>query len=172
LGIRRGSLATDTTIHNKRRNKETEKNMLKEFKAFVMKGNVLDLAVAVIIGAAFGAIVTSMVNDIVMPPIGLVLGHIDFKELFVSLNGQSYATLAAAKAAAAPVLAYGQFLNTVVNFLIVAFVIFLVVRVANKLQRQPAPEAPATPTTKDCKYCCQAIPIPATRCPHCTSQLA
>jgi large conductance mechanosensitive channel len=102
----------------------------------------------------------------------LVLGHIDFKELFVSLNGQSYATLAAAKAAAAPVLAYGQFLNTVVNFLIVAFVIFLVVRVANKLQRQPAPEAPATPTTKDCKYCCQAIPIPATRCPHCTSQLA
>jgi large conductance mechanosensitive channel len=128
--------------------------------------------VAVIIGAAFGAIVTSMVNDIVMPPIGLVLGHIDFKELFVSLNGQSYATLAAAKAAAAPVLAYGQFLNTVVNFLIVAFVIFLVVRVANKLQRQPAPEAPATPTTKDCKYCCQAIPIPATRCPHCTSQLA
>jgi large conductance mechanosensitive channel len=90
----------------------------------------------------------------------------------VSLNGQSYATLAAAKAAAAPVLAYGQFLNTVVNFLIVAFVIFLVVRMANKLQRQPAPEAPATPTTKDCKYCCQAIPIPATRCPHCTSQLA
>ena len=143
--------------------------MLKEFKAFVMKGNVLDLAVAVIIGAAFGAIVTSMVNDIIMPPIGLILGHVDFKELFLSLNGQSYATMAAAKAAAAPVMAYGQFLNTVINFLIVAFVIFMVVRTANKLQRAPAP---AVPTTKDCKFCCQAIPIPATRCPHCTSQLA
>ena len=143
--------------------------MLKEFKAFVMKGNVLDLAVAVIIGAAFGAIVTSMVNDIIMPPIGMILGHMDFKELFLSLNGQSYATMAAAKAAAAPVMAYGQFLNTVINFLIVAFVIFMVVRTANKLQRAPAP---AAPTTKDCKFCCQAIPIPATRCPHCTSQLA
>jgi large conductance mechanosensitive channel len=143
--------------------------MLKEFKAFVMKGNVLDLAVAVIIGAAFGAIVTSMVNDIVMPPIGMLLGHMDFKELFLSLNGQSYATLAAAKAAAAPVMAYGQFLNTVINFLIVALVIFLVVRTANKLQRPPAPVAP---TTKDCKFCCQPIPLPATRCPHCTSQLA
>lgn len=143
--------------------------MLKEFKAFVMKGNVLDLAVAVIIGAAFGGIVTSMVNDIIMPPIGLILGHVDFKELFLSLNGQSYATMAAAKAAAAPVMAYGQFLNTVINFLIVAFVIFMVVKTANKLQRAPAP---AAPTTKDCKFCCQAIPIPATRCPHCTSQLA
>jgi large conductance mechanosensitive channel len=142
--------------------------MLKEFRAFVMKGNVLDLAVAVIIGVAFGAIVTSMVNDIIMPPIGMVLGHIDFKELFLSLNGQSYATLAAAKAAGAPVIAYGQFLNTVVNFLIVAFVIFMVVRTANKLQRPPAP---AAPTTKECPFCCQAIPIPAKRCPHCTSEL-
>jgi large conductance mechanosensitive channel len=146
--------------------------MLKEFKAFIMKGNVLDLAVAVIIGAAFGSIVTSMVNDIIMPPIGMILGHIDFKELFISLNGQSYATMAAAKTAAAPVIAYGLFLNTVINFLIVAFVIFMVVKAANKLQRQPAPAAPAAPTTKDCKFCCQAIPIPATRCPHCTSQLA
>jgi large conductance mechanosensitive channel len=146
--------------------------MLKEFKAFIMKGNVLDLAVAVIIGAAFGGIVTSMVNDIIMPPIGMILGHIDFKELFISLNGQSYATMAAAKAAAAPVMAYGQFLNTVINFLIVAFVIFLVVKTANKLQRQPPPPPPAAPTTKDCKFCCQPIPIPATRCPHCTSQLA
>ena len=142
--------------------------MLKEFKAFVMKGNVLDLAVAVIIGAAFGAIVTSMVNDIIMPPIGMILGHIDFKELFISLNGQAYPTLAAAKTAAAPVLAYGQFLNTVINFLIVAFVIFLVVRTANKLQRTPPP---ADPTTKDCPFCSTAIPIPAKRCPHCTSQL-
>jgi len=145
--------------------------MLKDFKAFVMKGNVLDLAVAVIIGAAFGAIVTSMVNDIVMPPIGLILGHVDFKDLFISLNGQSFPTLAAAKAAAAPVIAYGQFLNTVVNFLIVAFVIFLVVRAAAKLQRTP--EAPAAaPTTKDCAFCCTAIPIRASRCPNCTSQLS
>jgi large conductance mechanosensitive channel len=142
--------------------------MLKEFKAFVMKGNVLDLAVAVIIGAAFGVIVTSLVNDVVMPPIGLVLGHVDFKEMFISLNGQSYPTLAAAKAAAAPVIAYGLFLNTIVNFVIIAFVIFMVVRAANKLQRAPAP---AAPTTKDCPFCATPIPIPAKRCPHCTSQL-
>lgn len=142
--------------------------MLKEFKAFIMKGNVLDLAVAVIIGAAFGAIVTSMVNDIVMPPVGMVLGHVDFKDLFFSLNGQSYPTLAAAKTAAAPVVAYGQFLNTVINFLIIAFVIFMVVRSANKLQK-PAPAA--APTTKDCRFCSVAIPITAVRCPHCTSQL-
>ena len=142
--------------------------MLKEFKAFIMKGNVLDLAVAVIIGAAFGAIVTSMVNDIVMPPIGLILGHVDFKELFLNLSSTPYTTLAEAKKAAAPVIAYGQFLNTVINFLIVAFVIFLVVRVANKLQK-PAPVAAAT--TKDCPFCCSAIPIPAKRCPQCTSQL-
>jgi large conductance mechanosensitive channel len=141
--------------------------MLKDFKAFVMKGNVLDLAIAVIIGAAFGAIVTSLVNDVVMPPIGMVLGHIDFKDLFVPLNGQSYASLAAAKAAAAPVLAYGQFLNTVINFWIVAFVIYLVVRTSSKLHRAPA----AAATTKDCPFCCSAIPIPAKRCPQCTSQL-
>src|SRR5437763_90348 len=141
--------------------------MLKDFKAFIMKGNVLDLAVAVIIGAAFGAIITSLVNDIVMPPIGLILGHVDFKDLFVSLNGQSYPSLAAAKAAAAPVIAYGQFLNTVVNFLIVAFVIFLVVRAASRFHR---PAAPAAATTKDCVYCYTAIPIAAKRCPNCTSQ--
>jgi large conductance mechanosensitive channel len=144
--------------------------MLKDFKAFVMRGNVLDLAVAVIIGGAFGAIVTSVVNDIVMPPLGLLLGHVDFKDLFISLNGQAYPTLAAAKTAAAPVIAYGQFLNTVVNFLIVAFVIFMIVRQAAKLQRKPA-EAPAAPTTKDCAFCCTPIPIAAKRCPHCTSQL-
>ncbi len=142
--------------------------MLKDFKAFVMRGNVLDLAVAVIIGVAFGAIVTSLVNDVVMPPIGLLLGQMDFKDLFISLTGRPFATLAAAKAAGAPVIAYGQFLNTIINFLIVAFVIFLVVRSASKLQ--PAP-APAAPTTKDCPYCCSAIPIPASRCPHCTSEL-
>jgi large conductance mechanosensitive channel len=144
--------------------------MLSEFKKFVARGNVLDLAVAVIIGGAFGAIVTSLVNDVIMPPIGLVLGHVDFKELFLPLNGQSYATLAAAKTAAAPVIAYGQFLNTVINFLIVAFVIFVIVRQVAKLQRKPEP-APAAPTTKDCPYCCTAIPIPAKRCPNCTSQL-
>src|ERR1017187_8438526 len=144
--------------------------MFKDFKAFVMRGNVLDLAVAVILGASFGAIVTSVVNDIVMPPIGLILGHIDFKELFISLNGQAYPTLAAAKAAAAPVLAYGQFLNTVMNFLIVAFVIFIIVRKASKLQRKPAAAAVA-PTTKDCAFCCTPIPLAAKRCPHCTSQL-
>src|ERR1044071_5373882 len=109
--------------------------MLKEFKAFIMKGNVLDLAVAVIIGAAFGAIVTSLVNDVVMPPIGLLLGKVDFKDLFISLNGQSYPTLAAAKAAAAPVIAYGQFLNTVINFLIVAFVIFIIVKQVSRFQK-------------------------------------
>src|SRR5664279_4404833 len=138
--------------------------MLKDFKQFVTRGNVLDLAVAVIIGAAFGAIVTSMVNAIVMPPIGLVLGHVDFKDLFISLNGRSYPTLAAAKAAAAPVIAYGQFLNTVINFLIVASVIFLTVRQASKLGKKPAPPPPA-PTTKDCRFCCTSIPIAATRCP-------
>jgi large conductance mechanosensitive channel len=143
--------------------------MLKDFKAFIMKGNVLDLAVAVIIGAAFGAIVTSLVNDVVMPPIGLALGKVDFKDLFISLNGQSYPTLAAAKAAAAPVIAYGQFLNTVMNFLIVAFVIYLIVRSAARFQK-PAPAA--APTTKDCVYCYMAVPLQAKRCPHCTSQIA
>jgi large conductance mechanosensitive channel len=142
--------------------------MIQDFKAFTMRGNVLDLAVAVIIGAAFGAIVTSAVNDIIMPPIGLLMGNVDFKDLFISLSGQSFPSLAAAKAAGAPVIAYGQFLNTVINFLIVALVIFLVVRAASKLQR-PAPVAAAT--TKDCLYCFTAIPIPASRCPNCTSQL-
>ena len=144
--------------------------MLKEFKAFAMKGNVLDLAVAVIIGAAFGAIVTSMVNDVIMPPIGMILGHIDFKDLFISLNGTTYASLAEAKAKGAPVVAYGQFMNTVINFLIVALVIFLVVKGVSRLTPAEKP-APAVPTTKDCPFCCTAIPIPAKRCPNCTSQL-
>ncbi len=144
--------------------------MLKDFREFVMRGNVLDLAVAVLIGAAFGAIVTSVVNDIVMPPIGLVLGHVDFKDLFISLNGQSYPTLAAAKAAAAPVIAYGQFLNTVINFLIIASVVFILVRQVSRMQRKPV-AAPVTPTTKDCVYCRTPIPLAATRCPNCTSHL-
>lgn len=142
--------------------------MLTEFKAFVMRGNVLDLAVAVIIGGAFGAIVTSLVNDVVMPPIGLLAGRVDFKDLFIPLNGQSYPTLAAAKAAAAPVIAYGQFLNTVINFLIIAFVIFIIVKQASRFQK---PAAAAAPTTKDCPYCLTSIPLGAKRCPNCTSQL-
>lgn len=144
--------------------------MFKEFKAFIMRGNVLDLAVAVIIGAAFGKIVTSLVNDIIMPPIGLLLGQVDFSNLFINLSATPYAKLADAQAAGAPTINYGVFINTVLDFLIVAFVIFLVVRAANKLEHpKPAP-APA-PTTKECPYCLSAIPIKATRCAHCTSEL-
>ena len=141
--------------------------MFKEFKAFIMRGNVLDLAVAVIIGAAFGKIVTSLVNDIIMPPIGLLLGQVDFSNLFINLSATPYAKLADAQAAGAPTINYGVFINTVLDFLIVAFVIFLVVRAANKLEHpKPAP-APA-PTTKECPYCLSAIPIKATRWAHCT----
>ena len=140
--------------------------MLKEFKEFVMRGNVLDLAIAVIIGGAFGAIVTSLINDVLMPPIGLALGHVDFKDLFLSLNGQSYASLAAAKAAGAPVVAYGQFINTITNFLVIAFVVFMIVKQANRFKK-PAP----APATKDCPYCASTVPVKAVRCPHCTSEL-
>jgi large conductance mechanosensitive channel len=143
--------------------------MWKDFKAFAMKGNVLDLAVAVIIGGAFGGIVTSLVNDIIMPPIGLVLGHVDFKDLFVSLNGRNYPTLAAAKQAAAPVIAYGQFLNTIINFLIVASAVFLLVRGASKFHFHK--QADTVPTTKPCTFCFTDIPVKATRCPNCTSAL-
>ena len=142
--------------------------MIKEFKAFIAKGNVLDLAVAVIIGGAFGGIVTSAVNDVIMPPIGLILGKVDFKELFFALDGKAYATLADAKKAAAPVIAYGAFMNTVVNFLIVAFFVFLVVQAASKMKK-PAPAA--DPTTKECPFCASTIPIKAVRCPNCTSDL-
>jgi large conductance mechanosensitive channel len=141
--------------------------MLKEFRDFALRGNVLDLAIAVIIGAAFGKIVTSFVNDILMPPIGLLLGGVDFGNLFINLSGTAYATLAEAQAAGAPTLNYGLFLQAVIDFLIVAFVIFLIVRQINKMRR-PAPQAP---TTKECPYCFTNIPIKATRCPECTSQL-
>ena len=145
--------------------------MLKEFRDFAVKGNVIDLAVAVIMGAAFGPIVNSLVNDIIMPPIGLILGQVDFKDLFVSLSGGPYASLAVAKEAAAPVIAYGIFLNTVINFLIVAFAVFLLVKQANRF-KEPAPApAPAPPSTKDCPYCLSAVPLKATRCGHCTSEL-
>ena len=142
--------------------------MLKEFKEFVMRGNVLDPAVAVIIGGAFGKIITSFVNDILMPPIGLLLGGVDFANLFFSLNGQAYASLADAQAAGAPTINYGVFLNTVIDFLIVALVIFLVVKAANRMKK-PAPAA--APTTKECPHCFTNIPLKATRCPNCTSQL-
>ena len=144
--------------------------MLKEFKEFAMRGNVVDLAIGVIIGAAFGTIVTSFINDILMPPIGLLLGGVDFKDFFIALNHGTYKSLAEAKAAAAPVLAYGQFLNTVINFLIVAFAVFLLVKQVNRMKK-PAP-APAPPATKECPYCVSAIAVKATRCPQCTSSLA
>jgi large conductance mechanosensitive channel protein len=144
--------------------------MLKEFKEFAMRGNVMDLAVGVIIGAAFGKIVASLVDDVIMPPIGRLLGHVDFSNLFVSLNGTHYDTLAAAKAAAAPTGNYGLFLNTVINFLIVALAVFLVVQQVNRWGKKPAPAA--APTTKDCPQCAMAIPLAARRCGHCTTQLA
>src|SRR5712691_10245911 len=125
--------------------------MLKEFKEFILRGNVLDLAVAVIIGAAFGAVITSLVSDVIMPPIGLITGGMDFKDMFVALNHQSYPNLAAAKTAGAPVIAYGAFLNTVINFLIVAFAIFLLVKQVNRFKKPAA--APAAPATKDCPRC-------------------
>jgi large conductance mechanosensitive channel len=143
--------------------------MLKEFKEFVMRGNVVDLAVGIVIGAAFGKIVTSLVNDILMPPIGLVLGKVDFANMFIDLSGGQHPTVAAAKAAGAATINYGMFLNTIIDFLIVALVIFLVIRRVNRIKREPAP-APAS--TKDCTFCFTAIPIKAVRCPNCTSQLA
>jgi large conductance mechanosensitive channel len=147
--------------------------MLKEFKAFAMRGNVLDLAVGIIIGGAFGTIVKSLVDDVIMPPIGLALGNVDFADLFLMLKAGAkaappYATLAEAQAAGAVTVNYGVFVNAVITFLIVAFAVFLLVRAANRLQPQ---EAAAAPTTKDCPYCRMAIPIGATRCPQCTSEL-
>jgi large conductance mechanosensitive channel len=142
--------------------------MFKGFREFIMRGNVLDLAVAVIIGAAFGKIVTSLTNDILMPPLGLALKNVDFTNLFVDLSGGHYATLAQAKAAGDATIGYGLFLNNVIDFLIVAFAIYLLIRAANKMKRAPAP---ADPTTKECPFCHTTIPIAATRCPNCTSTL-
>ena len=144
--------------------------MLKEFKEFAMRGNVLDMAVGIIIGAAFGQIVNSFVQDVMMPPIGRLVGHVDFSNLFISLTGQHYDTLAAAKAAGAATLNYGTFLNTVINFLIVAFAVFLLVREVNRLMPKPAPAA-APPPTRNCPYCLSAIPVQATKCAHCTSSI-
>lgn len=144
--------------------------MLKEFKEFAMRGSVLDMAIGIIIGVAFGKVVTSLVNDVLMPPIGLLLGKVDFSNLFVNLTGTPYASLAEAQAAGAATINYGVFINTVIDFLIVAFVLFMLVRQVNRIMRKP--EAPlAAPTTKECPYCLSIIPLKATRCPHCTSEL-
>jgi len=142
--------------------------MWKEFKEFVMRGNVMDMAVGIIIGAAFGKIVTSVVNDMIMPPIGLILGKVDFSSLFLNLSSTHYKSLAAAKAAGGPTINYGVFLNAVIDFLIVAFVIFLLVKQVNRLKKQAAP---APPNTKDCPYCKTSIPIGAVRCPNCIADL-
>ena len=144
--------------------------MLKEFREFAVRGNVVDLAVGLIVGAAFGKIVTSLVNDVLMPPLGLVLGRVDFSNLFINLGSQHYATLAEAKQAGAATINYGLFINTVIDFAIVAFAIFLLVRQINRLNRK-APPPPPPPASKSCPYCVTAIPIAATRCPACTSQL-
>ena len=138
-------------------------NLLKEFRDFAARGNVVDLAVGVIIGAAFGKIVTSLVNDVIMPPIGFVLGHVDFSNLFVSISDKHYDSLAAAKQAGAPTINYGLFINNVIDFLIVAFVIFILVRQINRFVKRPE-----APVTKDCPACCSAIPVKAVKCPHCT----
>jgi large conductance mechanosensitive channel len=142
--------------------------MYKEFKEFIMRGNVVDLAIGVVIGAAFGKIVTSFVEDVLMPPIGLLLGGADFSNLFINLSGKAYPSIAAAKAAGAATLNYGIFLNNIINFLIIAFAIFLLIKQINRMQ-SPAPAA--APTTKDCPYCLSAVPLKATKCAHCTAEL-
>ena len=146
--------------------------MLQEFKSFAMRGNVVDMAVGIIIGGAFGTIVKSLVSDVIMPPIGLLLGGVDFSDLFITLKDGStagpYATIASAQEAGAVTIGYGLFINSVISFLIVAFAVFLLIKSINKLQKQ---EAAAEPTTKECGFCCSSIPLKASRCPHCTSEL-
>lgn len=149
--------------------------MFKEFKEFAMRGNVVDMAVGIIIGAAFGKIVDSMVADVIMPPIGLLLGSVDFTNLYIVLKEGATtlaagAPLAEAKKAGAVTLNYGQFINFIISFVIVAFAVFLLIRAMNRLKRQEE-AAPAAPTTKDCPYCASVIPLKASRCPHCTSEL-
>ncbi|MEN4041109.1 MAG: large conductance mechanosensitive channel protein MscL [Anaerolineaceae bacterium] len=146
--------------------------MWNDFKTFALRGNVLDLAVGVIIGGAFGGIVQSLVRDIIMPPVGLILNRVDFTNLFLPLDGNAYATLADAQKVAAPTLNYGLFINTVINFLILAFIIFLVVRWFNRLAAPKTAQAAPQPTTKACPYCTMDIPIQAKRCPQCTSALS
>ena len=141
--------------------------MLKEFRAFIMRGNVMDLAIAVIIGTAFGAIINSLVKDIIMPPIGLLLGKVDFAKMYLALDGKTYESLTKAQEIGAPTLNYGAFINTIINFVIVGFVIFLIVKAINKMQKP----VPAAVTTKECVFCATVIPLAAKRCPNCTSEL-
>ncbi len=143
--------------------------MFKEFKEFAVKGNVMDMAVGIIIGAAFGKIVASFVDDVVLPPLGLLLHHVDFSNLFITLGGGDFPTVAAAKAAGAPTLNYGLFLNSVLNFLIVGFAVFIMVKQINRWKKAPVPTAV---TTHECPYCLTQIPLKATKCPACTSQLS
>jgi len=145
--------------------------MLREFREFAMRGNVVDLAIGIILGGAFGRIVSSMVNDIIMPPIGLLMGKVDFSSLFINLSGQSYPSLVKAKEAGAATINYGLFLNTIIDFIIVSFVIFLMIRQINRLQR-PKAQAEVVPTTRECPQCLSTIPLRATRCAFCTSAVA
>jgi large conductance mechanosensitive channel len=148
--------------------------MVKEFKEFAMRGSVMDMAVGIIIGVAFGAIISSLVSDVLMPPIGLILGHVDFSNLYIVLTAGKvagpYASLAAAQQAGAVTVNYGMFINKIINFLIVAFALFMVIRSMNKMKRK-APAVPVEPTTKECPFCFTQIPIKAVRCPHCTTEL-
>jgi large conductance mechanosensitive channel len=148
--------------------------MLKEFKEFAMKGNVVDMAVGIIIGAAFGTIVSSAVNDVLMPPLGLLIGNVDFSNMFAVLKEGAtagpYASLDVAQKAGATVMAYGKFINQIINFIIVAFAVFMMIRSMNRLKKQPAP-VEAVPTTKECPHCCSTVPIKATKCGFCTSDL-
>ncbi len=154
--------------------REEDTAMFKEFREFAMKGSVIDMAVGIIIGAAFGTIVNSLVQDVIMPPIGLLLGNVDFTNIFAVLKegkvAGPYASVAAAKAAGAVTINFGVFVNTIISFILIAFAVFLLVRTINRLRRQEVAPAPV-PTTKECTYCLSAIPIKATRCPHCTSEL-
>jgi large conductance mechanosensitive channel len=145
--------------------------MLKEFKEFAMKGNMMDMAIGIIIGAAFGKIVSSLVADVLMPPLGKVMGNVDFSSLFVNLSDGNFPSLAAAKAAGAATVNYGIFINTVIDFVIIAFVLFLAIKGMNAMKRKEAAAAPAPPTTKECGFCYTAIPVKAVRCPNCTSAL-
>lgn len=142
--------------------------MFKEFREFIIKGNMIDMAIGIVLGVAFGGLISSLVEDILMPPIGLLLGKVDFSNLFINLSGQDYASLEAAVAAGAPIIRYGVFLNSVINLVIVGFALFLVVKAVNQVRR---PQAEPVPETKDCPYCLSGIPLKATRCPHCTSEV-
>ena len=158
-------------MYNSAARREGPGMMFQEFRKFAVRGNIADLAAGIVIGAAFNGVVNSFVNDILMPPIGLVVGRVDFTNLFISLDGRHFETLAVAKQAGAPTLNYGIFINQVINFVIVAFAVFLVVRELNKVSTAIFGPVPTPATTKECQYCASVIPLKARRCPHCTSEL-